>query len=815
MLRKQKLWTLSLAILLLLNALPVLALSGNNPSLELGNTPTNSLHGGMMLTYGNSFFWADHTGIYDGQFKLTDEPGRHLNVMSGGLYFTVENEVTDLRRLDLESGEIKTVLSWPAPIDQLFIINDGITLFVSEERVYEVRLQDQITAVHETSFPVTRFIPTAHGTIYATGSLGNFTLYAEDRFIESGVALFFTEDDDLIIRRSSSDYQVPLRSLFTDQPLQIVAYEPRVDVEALSHIALAEIDPEDCPDCTQELDPFLTEGDILPRNLAPIESTTSLPLTQSQQNIVRRARQQLEIRWTPLQDIFGWRRNSVFRAGETYIGIPYGQPIHSGRYIPWGASFERFANAVQDINSPMYTSFSFNGTHATQAPFYSSDCSSFVSWSLNQPRRTTTISFPNYAHRITRSLAALQVGDVLNSPGHNILVTAVEFDANGNLAAIETMEQTIPLPRHRRYGVGGDSGGLANLMHRMDASGYHFYRTNIHDVPFTPNPAVNVEDGQRHIVTAIAGQGGVISPAGLTPVPHGTNQRFVFHPNHGFSVSRVLVNGVSVGNPTSFTVQSVTEAARIEVEFALTSSPFTDVSEAHWFHDAVLYVFREGLILGTSDTQFSPNVATSRGMFVTILGRMAGIHPPDFAPTGTVTGSIVNIRSGPGTTHSIISTATRGTTVEIIGSSGNWYRIRHIGGHAYISRDFVTSQAGTFSDVSPGAFYAPYVEWAYRRNIASGTGGTRFSPSTAMTRQEMATLLHRYASVMGINLPQTNVPAFADIHAVDTWAQPAVTALQRAGILSGTGTGEFLPRGTSDRASVASMIQNFHQIAQR
>ena len=81
-----------------------------------------------------------------------------------------------------------------------------------------------------------------------------------------------------------------------------------------------------------------------------------------------------------------------------------------------------------------------------------------------------------------------------------------------------------------------------------------------------------------------------------------------------------------------------------------------------------------------------------------------------------------------------------------------------------------------------------------------------------MTRQEMAVFLHRYSTAMGITLPQdTTLPAFRDLDTVAPWARDAVIAIQRAGIIQGTGDGYFEPLGLSERAAVATLIANFHQ----
>jgi len=805
MTKARKLGILFLAALLLLTSIPAFALGGG---LVLGNEPINSLNGGMFVQDSDTFYWTDPRGVWMDNTQLTNEAGRNLNLIGNGLYYTLAGAETRIRRHDLRTGSTETVLTWDAPISQLYITGDGRALLLSTGNVYRVTLSNGSVTRDDTSFFVTGFIPTVHGTVYASGTLGNYTLHANGRVIETGVTQFFTEDSDLIIRRGTADFQVSLASLFNGGQINIMAYVPRGDSLQLQtqsqHIG--------CEVCENFEDMMIAlEAEGAPIYLQTQIATQSLPLTQSQRNAVLRARQMREIRWTPLQDIIGWRGNSTYRAGNTYTGIPYAQPINAGRYVPWQASLEHFASAVQDINSNMYTSFSFIGSHATRAPFYGTDCSGFVSWALAHPVRTHTGTFPNHATRITQNINAVQVGDVFNSAGHNLMVTAVEFDAEGNLAAVETMEQTIPLPRHRRYGAGGCSGGIQALVNRTFGGGFALYRSNtIGNIPFTPSPAVDVEDGHNYTITATAGPGGVISPAGVLSVPAGSNQTFVFNPHQGFAVSRVVVNGVNVGTPANFTKQNVTANSTIHVEFVLTGSPFSDVGPSNWFYDAVVYVFREGFMTGTSPTEFAPLMTTTRGMFVTILGRIAGVEASDWSFDGTVTGSIVNIRSGPSTGHSIITQVNQGTRVSIIGSYGDWYRIRHAGQNAYISRPLVASQRGTFSDVAPGAFYAPFVEWANYRGIVTGYEG-QFNPRQTMNRQEMATMLHRYITAMGIHLPQTNRPAFHDLDQIAYWARPAVVALQRAGILQGTGEGYFEPQGTSNRASVATMIRNFHQ----
>ena len=104
-----------------------------------------------------------------------------------------------------------------------------------------------------------------------------------------------------------------------------------------------------------------------------------------------------------------------------------------------------------------------------------------------------------------------------------------------------------------------------------------------------------------------------------------------------------------------------------------TATPFWDVKQDDWFYDAVQYVRVNGFFNGTTRTTFSPNDPMTRGMFVTVLGRMAGVNPGDYA--------------GP----------------------------------------------PEFTDVLKNAYFAPYVAWASKYGITVGTGDGKFSPYPTLT----------------------------------------------------------------------------------
>ncbi len=95
---------------------------------------------------------------------------------------------------------------------------------------------------------------------------------------------------------------------------------------------------------------------------------------------------------------------------------------------------------------------------------------------------------------------------------------------------------------------------------------------------------------------------------------------------------------------------------------------FEDVANDSWYFDAVDYVSEKELFNGTSDTAFSPDASMTRGMFVTVLGRMAGTRPEAYASADS--GCTVNveeayIRSGPGTDYGVVASVSRGDRVTV------------------------------------------------------------------------------------------------------------------------------------------------------
>lgn len=178
---------------------------------------------------------------------------------------------------------------------------------------------------------------------------------------------------------------------------------------------------------------------------------------------------------------------------------------------------------------------------------------------------------------------------------------------------------------------------------------------------------------------------------------------------------------------------------------------FTDIT-GHWAADNILFAASRGLLSGTSDTTFSPDTGMTRGMFMTALGRLAGINPDSY-------------------------------------------------------------QTGKFTDVKADAYYAPYVNWAAQTGIVEGVTATTFAPDTNINREQMAVIMKNYAAKLGYDLPQTlKAVTFADNTQISSWAKDAVKSMQQAGILAGKNENKFDPKGTVTRAEVATVLRRFVEI---
>ena len=171
---------------------------------------------------------------------------------------------------------------------------------------------------------------------------------------------------------------------------------------------------------------------------------------------------------------------------------------------------------------------------------------------------------------------------------------------------------------------------------------------------------------------------------------------------------------------------------------------FNDVPSDAWYYEAVNWAQSEGLMDGVAEGTFDPGGTVTRAMVVTILYRLSG--EPDMPES-------------------------------------DW-------GYAY-------------ADVDSSAWYAVPVYWARLNGVADGVSDTQFNPTGSITREQLVTMLWRYA---GSPAAEGDLTAWSDGASVSDWAADAVTWAVENGLLTGSDTGALNPQGNASRAELATLM---------
>lgn len=198
----------------------------------------------------------------------------------------------------------------------------------------------------------------------------------------------------------------------------------------------------------------------------------------------------------------------------------------------------------------------------------------------------------------------------------------------------------------------------------------------------------------------------------------------------------------------SFTMPSGT--ANVYVRFSGSGLPFADVPSGSWYYDDVAYVYDTGLMTGLTATTFGPNLSTTRGMIVTILWRM--------------------------------------------------------------ENEPVARHGCPFADVRRGSYYEQAIAWASENGIVTGFDASTFAPDRAITREQLAAILFRFAAYRGMDAVtlRENLSSFQDQAAISAYAVSALNWAVGEGLMQGTGD-KLEPTGNATRAQVAAMLRRFMQ----
>ena len=181
------------------------------------------------------------------------------------------------------------------------------------------------------------------------------------------------------------------------------------------------------------------------------------------------------------------------------------------------------------------------------------------------------------------------------------------------------------------------------------------------------------------------------------------------------------------------------------------NDPFRDVRTSDWFYSGVKFAYQHGLFQGTAADMFSPDAPMTRAMLVTVLWRMDG-------KPGAAGGS-------------------------------------------------------SFTDVPRGQWYTEAVAWAAENGVVNGVGGGRFEPDGNVTREQIATILYRYAGLRGVPTGgRADLGSFPDGGAVSGWAYDALSWANAAGLIAGTregGVDYLAPQQNATRAQVAVILMRY------
>ena len=254
-------------------------------------------------------------------------------------------------------------------------------------------------------------------------------------------------------------------------------------------------------------------------------------------------------------------------------------------------------------------------------------------------------------------------------------------------------------------------------------------------------------------ITVEATQGGTVT-ADPTAAKAGTTVTLTPVPDRGYQVGAVAVtdrfgDAVAVTEQAdgTYTFTMPNGQVTVTVTFEQAPLPFHDVTEGDWFYDAVRCAYENSLMDGVGDNLFAPNSQTTRAQLVTILHRLAG--------------------------------------------------------QPAVSGDLI------FTDVEAGTWYADAVAWAAENGIVNGTTDTTFAPGEDITREQLVTVLYRYAESKGYDVSASaDLSGYPDAGQVQDYAQPAMAWAVAEGIVEGV-DGNLNPTGDATRAQIATILMRF------
>lgn len=216
----------------------------------------------------------------------------------------------------------------------------------------------------------------------------------------------------------------------------------------------------------------------------------------------------------------------------------------------------------------------------------------------------------------------------------------------------------------------------------------------------------------------------------------------------GTKTDRTLIGWFN-GN-TQYTSSSIAPSSDLTLKAKWGIYSFVDVEETQWYADPVMFVYDHNVMNGVSETLFRPDSELTRAMMVQILYNLAG-------------------------------------------------------------KPAVSAGTSTFTDVSSSDWYYAAVEWAAMNGLTNGYSDGTFKPSGSITRQDMVTMIWRYANnYLGLDtFNRADLSQFSDGDTVSDYAKAAVEWAVAEGLVNGTGNGMLKPLATATRAQIAKIMMVF------
>ena len=363
----------------------------------------------------------------------------------------------------------------------------------------------------------------------------------------------------------------------------------------------------------------------------------------------------------------------------------------------------------------------------------------------------------SYYTSMKAALAAAQQGDSITDLKATTTYTlTLKYDdsttADSVYTVAENTEVPLPTPTRDGYLFRGWSDGT----NTYDAGAVY----RVTDTATLTAQWSVISSGTSYAITVSKADNGTVT-ASRTRANKGLTVTLTVKADEGYALDTLTVtdkNGNEIKltdkGDGKYTFTMPASAVTVEASFTKddtpveTGLPFTDVKADDWFYEAVKYAYDNKLMDGTSSTTFAPLMTTNRAMIVTILWRLEG------SP--------------------------------------------------------VVNYAMNFSDVESGVWYTEAVRWAAAEGIVKGYSDTVFAPDDTVTREQLATILYRYAEYKEYDVSaKGDLTTFADGSTVSTWAADGMTWAVGAQLITGKDGGKLDPTGTATRAEVATILMRF------